>query len=63
MIHAWPIRILHFPAHGNWFRDGHVTQVKLMNVTFDFCWSYGRRGVVSLLGLHAEIHVELLVDF
>ena len=40
-----------------------MTQVKLMNVTFDFCWSYGRRGVVSLLGLHAEIHVELLVDF
>ena len=46
-----------------WFRDGHVTQVKLMNVTFDFCRSYGRRGVVSLLGLHAEIHLELLVDF
>ena len=36
MIHAWPIRILHFPAHGDWFRDGHVTQVKLMNVTLSF---------------------------
>ena len=30
----------------------------------DFCWSCGRRGAVSLLGLlHAELHLELLVDF
>lgn len=63
MIHDWPIRILLFPTYGDWFRDGHVTQVKLMNVTLDFCWNYGRRGVVSLLELHAEIHLELLVDF
>lgn len=54
MTRAWPIRMLHFSSHSDWFRRGYVAQAEPIRGkechVLDFAALSGKRQVVLFMG-------------